>query len=112
MSCAAVAPIDFGKKLCEQFKDMATIRDAGQYQINKYAILHCMSKPSVSHPTKGQNGRGHVQNVLNRVDSLPAVKLLFDTNDSELVTQARDLCSSLPCILPGKPKSNSGTDVD
>jgi hypothetical protein len=29
-----------------------------------------------------------------------------------LVTQARDLCSSLPCILPGKPKSNSGTDVD
>jgi hypothetical protein len=112
-----IAPIDLAKEspIRTQFKDFELIRNSGQYQINKYAIIHLMSKPSITHPAKGMNGRGHVVNILDRVDSLPEIRAVFVEKDADLLSKARELCASLPYNLPKEAvaaKPTPGTDVD
>ena len=109
---AAIGPIDFGKKLRSHFKDIELIRNTGQYQINKYALLHCLGKPTVSHPSKGMNGRGHIMNILNRVDTLPNAKQIFEASDAELLSRCREICTTLSYVLPQQKANTQGTDVD
>ena len=81
-----------------QFDESDTTRNAGQDQINKYALLFIMGKKNLEHVSKGSIYRGHVSAIIQRVQALPDIYSILLDSDAKLLTDVRELLK-LPFAL-------------